>query len=290
MPVIEIESLKKNYGKHVGIRNVTFSVNEGDILGFVGPNGAGKSTTIKTLMGFIFPDEGTAKICGYDTAKDSKIIKAFTGYVPSEVRLYPSLSVGELLRRNARFYSGDCGGETARLCSLFEVDTKKRFRELSSGNKKKVSLVCALMAGPKAIILDEPTSGLDPVMQKRLFEELHNRTQSGATVLLSSHNLTEVQEYCRRVAFIRDGIILAVTDLAADMEAAKIVTVSGGRIDIPTGFELLQAENGVRTFRTALNGADLLDAADALAPDDITIENESIEARFWSLYGQEEQS
>lgn len=289
MPVIEVRGLEKRYGKHIGIRNVTFSVDEGEILGFVGPNGAGKSTTIKSLMGFIFPDAGTATICGYNTAKDSKTIKGFTGYVPSEVRLYPSLSVGELLRRNAGFYSGDCGSETARLCSLFEVDTKKRFRELSSGNKKKVSIVCALMAGPRVIILDEPTNGLDPVMQKRLFEELGRRTQARATVLLSSHNLAEVQEYCHRVAFIRNGTILAVADLAADIEAAKIVTVAGGRGDTPNGFELLRSDNGARVLRTTLNGAALLDAIGALAPQDITIENESIEARFWSLYGQEEQ-
>ncbi|MDL2287929.1 ABC transporter ATP-binding protein [Oscillospiraceae bacterium OttesenSCG-928-F05] len=290
MPAIEIRGLEKRYGKHIGIRNVTFSVDEGEILGFVGPNGAGKSTTIKSLMGFIFPDAGTATICGYNTAKDSKTIKAFTGYVPSEVRLYPSLSVGELLRRNAGFYSEDCGSETARLCSLFEIDTKKRFRELSSGNKKKVSIVCALMAGPRVIILDEPTNGLDPVMQKRLFEELHSRTQAGATVLLSSHNLAEVQEYCRRVAFIRDGTILAVTDLSADMEAAKLVTVAGGHCGTPKGFEFLRSENNVRVFRTVLNGTALLDAVGTLAPEDITIENESIEARFWSLYGQEKQS
>ncbi|MDL2293677.1 ATP-binding cassette domain-containing protein [Ruminococcaceae bacterium OttesenSCG-928-D13] len=287
MAVIEIRNLQKNYGRHIGTRDVTFSVEEGEIYGFVGPNGAGKSTTIKVLMGFIFAQGGNASICGLDVVRDTKAIKSFTGYVPSDVRLYPNMRVGELLKRNAAFYHGDFTGEAKRLCALFEIDTAKRFRELSTGNKKKVSILCALMPNPKVIVLDEPTSGLDPVMQKLLFEELGRRAALGATVLLSSHNLAEVEEYCTRVAFIKDGTILAVTDLSKDATRHKVVTVVGGSAAVPEGLTLLRAEGATRVFRTGLAGEAVLRALFAMAPEDFTVENESMEAYFWDLYGLE---
>lgn len=287
MSVIQIERLQKNYGKHVGTRDVTFSVEKGEIFGFVGPNGAGKSTTIKVLMGFIFAGSGTATINGLDVAKNSREIKAFTGYVPSDVRLYPSMHVGELLKRNACFYPGSHQQETERLCHLFEVEPRKRFSELSTGNKKKVSIICALMSKPKVIILDEPTNGLDPMMQKLLFVELKQQTASGATVLLSSHNLPEVQEYCNRVAFIKNGSILAVTDLA-NTRPNKILTLTGCHTPLPSTFEFIKEENGKQVYRTGMDGSELLQALSGAAPASFTVENESIEQRFWNLYGQEE--
>ena len=287
MSIINIEHLKKNYGKHIGVKDVTFSVNEGEIFGFVGPNGAGKSTTIKVLTGFIFSDGGTATVCGLDTARDSKQIKEFTGYVPSDVRIYENMRVRELLLRNASFYQTDCSKEARRLCEVFEVDVNKRFRELSGGNKKKVSLICALMFGPKVIILDEPTNGLDPVMQKKLFDDLKERTAGGATVFLSSHNLSQVQEYCSRVAFIKGGKILAVSDLSENVPQ-KIVTAAGGG-DAPEDFLLISEEGNKRVFRTKAGAGELITALKKLNPTDFTVENESMEERFWSLYGEGEQ-
>ena len=284
MSIIAIDQLVKYYGRHMGVKDVSFSVNEGEIFGFVGPNGAGKSTTIKVLMGFIYASGGSASICGLDVAKDSKRIKAFTGYVPSDVRLYGNLQVGELLLRNAGFYEGGCMAETDRLCALFGIDSHKRFNELSTGNKKKISITCALAPKPKVIILDEPTSGLDPVMQRLLFDELNRQTASGATVLLSSHNLSEVQAYCDRVAFIRDGAILTVTDLHEAAHVRKIITVIGGNDRIPNGLTLQKRDNDVRTFSSTLGGTALLEALLPLSADDFTIENESMEAYFWNLY------
>jgi ABC-2 type transport system ATP-binding protein len=288
MAVIEIEHLKKHYGKHVGTRDVTFSVDEGEIFGFLGPNGAGKTTTLKILMGFVLKSGGSATICGLDVERDTRKIKAFTGYVPSDVRLYANMRVKELLRRNAAFYPGDSAGEADRLCALFEADKDKRLRELSSGNKKKVSIICALMARPRVVILDEPTNGLDPVMQKLLFEELKRHTAGGATVLLSSHNLAEVQEYCRRVAFIKDGAILAVADLSEAAEPKKILSVAGGAQAVPDGLEFVKHDGDRRVFRSGLEGRALLRALSEIGPDDFTVENERMEERFWHLYGQEE--
>lgn len=288
MAVIDIRNLQKNYGKHIGTRDVSFAVEDGELFGFVGPNGAGKSTTIKVLMGFIFAQGGSASICGLDAVKNTKEIKSFTGYVPSDVRLYPNMRVRELLKRNAAFYRGDYATETERLCALFEVDADKRFHELSSGNKKKVSILCALMPGPKVIILDEPTNGLDPVMQKVLFGELGRRREAGATVLLSSHNLAEVEEYCTKVAFIKDGTILAVTDLRQVAAQHKIITMTGGSAHVPDGLALLREEENKRVFRTTLAGNEVLRALSAMAPEDFTVENESMEAYFEGLYGLED--
>ena len=287
MAVVTIEHLHKSYGKHVGVRDVTLTVDEGEIFGFVGPNGAGKTTTLKVLMGFVFADGGAASICGLDVVKDTKKIKAFTGYVPSDVRLYADMRVKELFERNASFYRGDCAPETKRLCELFEVDAAKRFQELSGGNKKKVSIVCALMSKPRVVLLDEPTNGLDPMMQKKLFEELNRQTANGASVLLSSHNLAEVEEYCQRVAFIREGSILTVVDLRKSSAPRKILSVSGGASDIPEGLELLKEDGDTRVLRSTLNGTALINALTQLSPNDFTVENESMEERFWSLYGRE---
>ncbi|MDL2205677.1 ABC transporter ATP-binding protein [Eubacteriales bacterium OttesenSCG-928-N13] len=285
MAVIEIQNLKKNYGLHVGTRDVSFAVEQGEIFGFVGPNGAGKSTTIKVLLGFIFAQGGSASICGLDVVKNTKAIKAFTGYVPSDVRLYGGMRVRELLKRNAAFYDDVQAGEVERLCALFEIDTEKRFQELSTGNKKKVSILCALMPNPRVIILDEPTNGLDPVMQKVLFEELKRRTALGATVLLSSHNLAEVEEYCGRVAFIQEGSILAVTNLGEAVTHRKIITVTGGPGSAPEELTLLREEGEKKVYRTELSGKVLLAAIAAMAPEDFTVENESMEEYFWNLYG-----
>lgn len=288
MSGIQTENLQKNYGGRVGIKKVSFSVEPGEILGFVGPNGAGKSTTIKILMGFVFAGGGRATVCGLNVARKAKQIKRVAGYVPSDVRMYPDMRVAELLRRNAAFYSVPCAEETTRLCRLFEVDTTPYFRQLSTGNKKKIALVCALMAGPKAIILDEPTSGLDPLMQKVLFGELQAQAEKGAAVLLSSHNLAEVQEYCHRAAFIKNGVILATVNLATQAAPGKIVSVAGGLSQAPAGLALLRQENGRRVFRTGLAPAALLAALAQMQPADFTVNSESMEEQFWSLYGQEE--
>jgi ABC-2 type transport system ATP-binding protein len=288
VPVIEINNLRKYYGKNIGIKDVTFSVEKGEIFGFVGPNGAGKSTTIRTLMGFIFASSGTATICGLDCARKSKEIKSFTGYVPSDVRLYGSMRVGELLTRNARFYRGTEQSELDRLCRLFELDLTKRFHELSTGNKKKVSVICAIASKPKVVILDEPTSGLDPIMQKILFEELQHMTDDGVTVLLSSHNLSEVQEYCDRVAFIKEGSIIAVADLKEAATPRKLIEVVGGSAVSPEGWELLKETQNSRVFRTSSDSRSIIATLSKLSPDDFTVETESMEERFWDLYGMGE--
>lgn len=287
MAAILLEHAKKSYGKHLGIRDVSFTVEEGEIFGFVGPNGAGKSTTIRILMNFIFASAGKASISGYDCATQAKTIRSFTGYVPSDVRLYGDMKLSELLRCNARFYEREQDDEIQRLCTLFGIDQTKKFRELSMGNKKKAALICALAAKPKVLILDEPTNGLDPMVQRELFQELKRQAANGMAILLSSHNLAEVQEYCNRVAFIRDGEIISITDLAAAArENRKVITIYGGGA-VPDGFELLQAIGNKRVFRTNADGPLLLELLNLMKPESFTVEQEKMEERFLELYRKE---
>jgi len=289
MDIIQVTNLKKYYGKHLGIENVSFSVKEGEILGFVGPNGAGKSTTIRILLNFIFPNGGNATICGQDVVKESHEIKKFTGYVPSDVRFYGDMTVKELIRVSNEFYSGSHDKEAERLCNLFELNSSKKFYELSMENKKKAAIICALAAKPRVLILDEPTNGLDPMMQKRLFTELKNQSANGVSILLSSHNLGEVQEYCHRVAFIKQGKILAITDLKEMRHPQKIITTIGGKDIIHPSMQLLEQGEVKRTFRYKGDSALLLKLLQEASPDDFTVNNESLEERFLNLYGMEEQ-
>lgn len=214
MNVIEITNLTKMYGKARGIEDISFHVEEGEIFGFIGPNGAGKSTTIRTLLSLIYPTSGSAKIFGKDTIEFSAEIKKEIGYLPSEVFYYDNMKVKDLLKYSASFYKKDCSKRIKELAEIMELDVNRKIDDLSLGNKKKVGIVQGLLHEPKLIILDEPTSGLDPLMQQRFFELLEEENKKGATILFSSHILSEVQRLCDRVAIIKDGKIVTVEKIS----------------------------------------------------------------------------
>ena len=208
MNIIEIKNLTKSYGKARGIIDLNFDVKEGEIFGFIGPNGAGKSTTIRTLLALIHPTNGNATIFGKDCIKYAPEIAKKVGYLPSEVFYYDNMKVRELLKYSASFYKKDCTERIESLAKEMELDLDRKIDDLSYGNKKKVGIVQGLLHEPELIILDEPTSGLDPLMQQKFFELLEKENKRGATILLSSHILSEVQRLCDRVAIIKDGKII----------------------------------------------------------------------------------
>lgn len=214
MNVIEIKNLTKYYGKSRGIIDVSFNVEEGDIFGFIGPNGAGKSTTIRTLMSLIYPTSGSATIFGKDCIKYAPEIAKEVGYLPSEVFYYDKMKVIDLLKYTESFYKKDCSKRIKELAEIMDLDLKKRIDDLSFGNKKKVGIVQGLLHEPKLIILDEPTSGLDPLMQQKFFDLLLEENKKGATILLSSHVLSEVQRLCSRVAIIKEGKIIKLEKMS----------------------------------------------------------------------------
>lgn len=205
---ISICNLTKNYGKHRGVSNLSLQVEQGDIFGFLGPNGAGKSTTIRCLLGLIQFQEGSAAIMGMNVKNRKNGLLKEIGYMPSEAMFYPSMRVKDVIRFAADMRKADCREEAEMLCERLKVDQNKRIEELSLGNRKKVSIVCAMQHKPKLFIFDEPTSGLDPLMQSEFFKLVLEYNRQGITCFLSSHVLSEIKKYCRHAAIIREGSII----------------------------------------------------------------------------------
>ncbi len=205
---IEIQNLTKRYGKYRGVNNLSLKVEQGDIFGFLGPNGAGKSTTIRSLLGLIHFQEGTAQILGMAVGSKKKEILKEIGYMPSEAMFYPAMKVKDVIRLAADARGMDCGKEADMLCERLAVDRNKKIEELSLGNRKKVSIVCAMQHKPKLFIFDEPTSGLDPLMQAEFFQLIMEYNEQGATCFLSSHVLSEIKKYCKHAAIIKEGKLL----------------------------------------------------------------------------------
>ena len=218
--MIEITDLTKTYGKHRGVENVSFSVKKGEIFGFLGPNGAGKSTTIRSMLGLIRYDKGQIHICGLDAQRDKEKILQRVGYMPSEAWFYPGMTIREVLKLSADVRKMDCSKEAGMLCERLQVDEKRKISELSLGNRKKVSIVCAMQHKPELFVFDEPTSGLDPLMQNVFFELIKEYVEQGATCMLSTHVLSEVRNHCDRVAIMREGKLI-VTDTVEHLLASK---------------------------------------------------------------------
>ncbi|MBO6196573.1 MAG: ABC transporter ATP-binding protein [Butyrivibrio sp.] len=214
--VVEIKNLTKSYGKNRGVIDVSLSIEEGDIFGFLGPNGAGKSTTIRSMLGFLKFGSGEIKILGMDSIKQHEEILRNVGYMPSEAWFYDSMKVKDVIKYAAYVRGLDCSAEAEKLCERLKVDKDKKIKQLSYGNRKKVSIVCAMQHRPKLFIFDEPTGGLDPLMQRTFFELVSEYVDEGATCLLSTHVLTEVNKYCRHAAIMREGRLTMLEDVGID--------------------------------------------------------------------------
>lgn len=212
MNMIEVKNLSKRYGKFTAVDNISFHVEKGSVVGFVGKNGAGKTTTIRCMLDFLKPSSGSITVNGLNAQRQSAQIKSFLGYMPSDTSFYENLSCNDIFRLSCSI-SGMPMDKAAELCSYFELDASKKFKDLSLGNKKKVSIIQALLKNAQILVLDEPTSGLDPLMQTRFFDLLMNLKQQGMTIFLSSHNLSEVQKYCDRALIIKDGKIVDDLDM-----------------------------------------------------------------------------
>src|SRR6202049_2001698 len=218
--IIEAEKLTKSYGSKRGIVDVSFQVEEGEVFGFLGPNGAGKTTTIRLLMALLRADAGSARIAGLDYWKQSLDIKHLIGYMPGEPALDPNLTGGQILEYFAHLRGGVDHTYLMQLIERFELDTSRKFRQYSTGNKRKVVLIQAFMPRPRLLILDEPTSGLDPLNQQEFDRLVFEASDEGRTVFLSSHVLGEVEKTCTRVGIIRDGTLVRIGDVA-EVKAIK---------------------------------------------------------------------
>jgi ABC-2 type transport system ATP-binding protein len=212
--IIELEHLTKRYGSKRGITDVSFQVTEGEVFGFLGPNGAGKTTTIRLLMALLKADAGTARIAGMDVWQQSVEIKKLVGYLPGEPALDPGLTGGQLLEYFGHLRGGVDQAYLKQLVQRLDLDPTRKFRQYSSGNKRKVVLIQAFMHRPRLLILDEPTNGLDPINQQEFNRMVREVRDDGRTVFLSSHILSEVEQTSDRVGIIREGQLVRVGSVA----------------------------------------------------------------------------
>lgn len=204
-PVINVEHLSKRFGAFQALDGFNLAVEQGSIHGFLGPNGSGKSTTIRILLGVLHPSSGVATVLGSDPRKNPAVLKK-VGYVPGDVALWPGLTGREVFRamESLRGSAVDTRREE-ELIEAFKLDPDKKTRDYSTGNRRKVGLIAALSFGAEVLILDEPTAGLDPLMEQVFIKEVRKERDNGATVLLSSHIMSEVEKLCDAVTVIKDG-------------------------------------------------------------------------------------
>ena len=289
---IVLNELTKHYGKHRGINNLSFSVNQGEFFGFIGPNGAGKSTTIRTLMGLIRPTGGSASIFGLDCHSKASVIAKDVGYLPSENSYYENMKVRELLQYTADLYGMDCKTKMKELADRLNLDLSRKIADLSLGNKKKVGIVSAIMTSPKLIIMDEPTSGLDPLIQQAFYDILKEENSRGATVFFSSHVLSEVQKLCDRVAILKEGQLIGIQSIKELRESGYKKVSLSAKEAIPRDFFHLSgianyAETADKTsvsFMYNGNITAIIDKLHLLHLDDVLLEEPSLEEIFMHYY------
>jgi len=261
-PIIEIKGLTKSYGGKRGIVDVSLDVAEGEVFGFLGPNGAGKTTTIRLLMALLHADAGSARIAGLDCWQQSVEIKRLIGYVPGEPSLDPNLTGGQILEYFGHLRGGVDKAYLKQLIKRLDLDPNRKFRQYSTGNKRKVVLIQAFMHRPRLLILDEPTSGLDPLNQQEFDGMVFDARDEGRTVFLSSHVLSEVEKTCTRVGIIREGSLVRVGDIAdlKDIKRYEITIsfahpVSAGAFEKLDGVVEVETLNNGSAVRLAMQGA-----------------------------------
>lgn len=272
--IITIDHLSKSYGRHLALDQLSLTVEKGEIFGFLGSNGAGKSTTIRCLLGLIKYRKGKVTLFNdrYNSLEESL---DHIGYMPSEAMFYPNMTVKQVIDFAAKAHPNhDCKREADRLCKLLEVPLQKKIQDLSLGNRKKVSIVCALQHQPDLLILDEPTSGLDPLMQERFFQIILDAKEKGKTCFLSSHVLSEVKAYCDRVAILKKGKLLAV-DRVENIRHSQKKQVTIWK----------DGQSITKTFEGKLS--DLLSDLSEIKPDDLLIEEPSLEDLFMHYYKED---
>jgi ABC-2 type transport system ATP-binding protein len=306
MAVIETHGLTKHYGtgrfpprrRHETVRalhDLTVSIDEGEIFGFLGPNGAGKTTTIRLLLGLIHPTSGSGRVLGHDIASGSLAIRAATGYLPGGIALYDTLTGEQMLDYLGSLYGRPTplrGELTARL-EMSARTLRRPMRDYSRGMRQKIGIIQALQHDPELAILDEPTEGLDPLMQHAFYDLLDERRKAGRTVFFSSHVLSEVERLCDRVAIIRAGEMVAlsnVPDLLAHRQRHVEMRLAGdppalegvagvSNVVVRAGHLSCELEGDVRPFLAAIHGAPITD---------LTIEPARLEEAFLEYYADED--
>jgi ABC-2 type transport system ATP-binding protein len=292
IPAIEFRAVTKNYGSVRALRGIDLTVEPGQVFGFLGPNGAGKTTAIRILLDLIRATSGQTRVLGFDCMRNNLDVRHRTGYLPGDLRLYDSLRGYELLDFIDSFRPQRLDpAYRAQLVERLHVDVDAPIRTLSKGNKQKLALVQAMMHLPELLILDEPTSGLDPLVQQEVALLLEETVADGRTVFFSSHVLPEVERLSHSVAIIREGVIVAVEDIAKlKSRSMHVVEVT---FDAPPPWGAFAAVPGVVERRRdgAMLHLEARDGIDALVKAlaryrvlDLRTEQPSLEDLFLAYY------
>ncbi len=287
--VIDVIGLTKAYGAFQALKGLDLQVSRGEVHGFLGPNGAGKSTTIRVLLGLLKADGGTVRLLDGDPWQDVVALHRRLAYVPGEVSLWPGMSGGEAIDLLGALRGGLDEKRRAELIERFELDPTKRARQYSKGNRQKVAIVAALASDVDLLILDEPTSGLDPLMENVFQECVSEAKGRGATVLLSSHILAELETLADRLSIIRDGRIVE-TGTLSDLRGHTRTSIHAVLTRLPSATQLAWFADvrldGHRLTAT-IDSDHIGEAMAALTPlglASLTVEPPSLESLFLRLY------
>ncbi len=289
--VLELKNVTKMYGNNRGVRNVTLNVEAGTIFGFLGPNGAGKTTTISLLVDLIRPTKGKLSIFGLDAHADSVAIRRRIGFLAGDFALDGSLTGLQQLTYLGNLRGGVNPARIKELAKRFDCNLNRPIKTLSRGNKQKVGLISALMHDPELLMFDEPTSGLDPLMQAEFNKLILEHKAQGKTAFISSHVLSEVQEICDQVAFIRDGGVVAVENTAElTAKSPKRIHITGAGKEVISAIKKLPAVHVSQSDESSLEctyGGDINQLLTLLSKHkvgDVTITEADLETIFMKYY------
>lgn len=291
---VSLRGVSKDFGGVRALDSLDLLLDEGEIHGFLGPNGAGKSTTIKILFGLLTPTAGSALVLGSDPRRDAVALHRRMAYVPGDVALWPSLTGGECIDLLIRMRGHRVDRRRRdNLIARFDLDPRKRSRAYSKGNRQKVALIAAFAVPSELIVLDEPSSGLDPLMEQVFRQVVAEAAVEGATVLLSSHILSEVEELCDRLTIIRQGSAVT-TGTLAEMRHRTFsrITAKTAR-DVRGLAEVASVQGGVtegRVLDFSVSGASIGAALTCLADagiESLVSKPPTLEELFLEHYGDE---
>lgn len=292
--IIDISGLSKDFGHVQALDRLDLTVAEGEVHGFLGPNGAGKSTTLRILLGHIRAGSGSVRVFGRDPWSDGVQVRRDTAYVAGDVNLWPNLSGGEVLDLLAGRRGGADDKLRRQLIDEFELDPRRKSRTYSKGNRQKVALIAAFARPARLYILDEPTSGLDPLMGAVFRAQVRRVRDNGATVLLSSHILGEVEQLCTTVTIIRSGTAVetgALDELRHLRRTHFRITgaANPAALALLPGVHDLHTEDGAVEFDAGpADLAFLLARLAELRIDGLTASPPSLESLFLRHYGATE--
>ncbi|HOV69602.1 MAG TPA: ABC transporter ATP-binding protein [Clostridia bacterium] len=298
MTVIDVKSLTLTYPSKKGIFDLNFTVNTGEVMGYLGPNGSGKTTTIRALLGFMKPDSGTCSINGLDCWKQAPKIQKILGYIPGEIAFPDNMTGDEFLRFMHAMRGTKDTALQKQLLDTFELNPKGKIKKFSKGMKQKLGIVTAFMHNPEILVLDEPTSGLDPLMQNRFVDLILAEKKKGKTILMSSHIFEEVERTCDNVLIIKEGRIVKQSDIQSLQKSQRKGFVIKSDDAAALGQRLILSGYEVKTiagdaFEVYIPAGDIdrfIKSVSEFTVTDFDIKLQTLESIFMQYYSKEGKS